>query len=187
MTLERTKPFPWRCPACAKKAVQPAEVAYTARVKHDGRLYEVEVPALHCARCESCGELVLGADSDEQIVRALREELRLLQPDEIRSQREALGLTQKRLGERLGVAQETISRWESGLVIQSRASDNLMRLYFTQSGVRDALAERERELASAAPAGARFSFLEDVGVDPLDDAARELAFDPKTALARGAA
>jgi putative zinc finger/helix-turn-helix YgiT family protein len=150
MTPERTKPFPWRCPACAKKAVQPAEVGYTARIKHDGRLHDVEVPALRCTRCESCGELVLGADSDEQIIRALRDKLRLLQPDEIRSQRESLGLTQTKLAERLGVAQETISRWESGLVIQSRANDNLMRLYFTQSDVRDALAERERELASAA-------------------------------------
>ena len=38
------KPFPWRCPECGKKEVRPATVQHTSQIKHDGRLYTVEVP-----------------------------------------------------------------------------------------------------------------------------------------------
>ena len=35
-------------------------------------------------------------------------------PEEIKSRREALGYTQKELGEALGVTERTIGRWETG-------------------------------------------------------------------------
>jgi hypothetical protein len=50
-----SKPFPWTCPSCGEKEVRPAEVDHTARVKHDGRLHEVEVPGLRVPRCAACG------------------------------------------------------------------------------------------------------------------------------------
>lgn len=119
--------------------VRAAEVPYTARIKHDGRTHDVELPAMRCGRCEACGELVFNADTDEQITRALRAKLRLLQPNEIRAEREALSLTQAQLADRIGTAQETISRWESGLHIQSRAMDKLLRVFFQFGEVRQAL------------------------------------------------
>jgi DNA-binding transcriptional regulator YiaG len=73
---------------------------------------------------------VFSNHTDEQISRALRDKLELLQPDEIRASREGLHLTQKVLAQRIGVAPETISRWESGLLIQSRAMNTLLRLFF---------------------------------------------------------
>lgn len=36
-------------------------------------------------------------------------------PDELRSRRQALGLTQKQLGESLGIPDKTIARWEQGV------------------------------------------------------------------------
>lgn len=35
-------------------------------------------------------------------------------PNELRARRQALGLSQKALAERLGVPQATVSRWETG-------------------------------------------------------------------------
>ncbi|HOW18590.1 MAG TPA: helix-turn-helix domain-containing protein [Phycisphaerae bacterium] len=145
MTPEpKRKPFPWRCPKCLRKSVNPTRIPYEAQIKHDGRLYVVDVPALNVAKCDACGELVLDNRADEQITDALRKQLGLLRPDQIRSRREALNLTQKELADRLGIASETVSRWETGALVQSRAMDNLIRLYFTLPEVRAVLSGEKR-------------------------------------------
>lgn len=133
------KPFPWRCFKCLKREVNPVKIPYTARVNHDGRLYEIPIPELEIPRCQACGELTFSNGVDEQITQALRAQLHLLTPEQIRSGRKALDLQQKHLAERLGVAEATICRWETGLMIQSRAMDNLLRLYFGVPEVRSAL------------------------------------------------
>jgi putative zinc finger/helix-turn-helix YgiT family protein len=133
------KPFPWRCPECGTKAVQPATVRHTSQIKHDGRLYTVEIPALRVPQCSACGEMVFENDADEQIAQALREQLGLLPGDQIRKNREDLGLSQRVLAEHLGVAVETISRWENGALTQTRAMDRYLRVYFAVPAARAAL------------------------------------------------
>jgi DNA-binding transcriptional regulator YiaG len=63
----------------------------------------------------------------------LREQLGLLSAQQIRTNREQLGLTQRGLAEHLVVAVATISRWETGALTQSRAMDRYLRLYFGSS------------------------------------------------------
>ena len=133
------KPFPRRCPECGKAEVQPATIAYDAEVKHDGRLHAFAIPQLQVNQCGACGEVLFGNVADDQISQALREHLVLLSPEQIRDALRALSLRQKDLAERIGVAAETISRWMSGTQIQSRAMDNLMRLFFAFDAVRAAL------------------------------------------------
>jgi putative zinc finger/helix-turn-helix YgiT family protein len=133
------KPFPWRCPECGKKEVRAAQVPYTTEVKYDGRLYMVQIPELSVPRCGACGELVFDVRADEQIARKLRNQLGLLSVDQIRINREKLRLSQRQLAERLGVAVETISRWETGALTQSRAMDRYLRVYFGVPAVRVAL------------------------------------------------
>jgi putative zinc finger/helix-turn-helix YgiT family protein len=137
----RGKPFPWRCPECGRREVRPATVHYTSQIKHDGRLYSVELPQLRVPRCEACGEMVFDNHADAQISDALREQLALLPPSQIRQNREQLGLSQRELAEHLGVAVETISRWENGALIQSRAMDRYLRVYFGVPAARTALGE----------------------------------------------
>ncbi len=133
--------FPWRCPECGKKEVRLATVRHTSQIKHDGRLHSVEVPKLRVPRCAACGELVFDNDVDEQIAAALRRQLGLLSADEIRKSRDALGLSQRALAEHLGVAVETISRWENGVLTQTKAMDRYLRVYFGVPAARAALAE----------------------------------------------
>ncbi len=133
------KPFPWRCPECGKKTVHPATVPHTSQIKHDGRLYTVEIRKLRIPQCGACGELVFDNGADEQIARALREQLALLSGDQIRKNREDLGLSQRVMAEQLGVAVETISRWETGALTQTRAMDRYLRVYFGVPAARAAL------------------------------------------------
>jgi putative zinc finger/helix-turn-helix YgiT family protein len=112
---------------------------YTAKVKHDGVIYELLVPSLEVPRCQTCGETYTTNAVDEQVSDALRSRLHLLTPAQIRKGIEKLGLKQQTLAERLGVAPETISRWVNGALIQSRAMDNLLRLFFALPEVREAL------------------------------------------------
>jgi putative zinc finger/helix-turn-helix YgiT family protein len=139
IATSKDKRFPWRCPECGKREVRPATVQHTSEIKHDGRLYTVEVSDLRAPRCSACGELVFDNDVDEQIARALREHLGLLASDQIRKNREALGLSQRLLAEHLGVAVETISRWENGVLTQTRAMDRYLRVYFGVPAARAAL------------------------------------------------
>lgn len=131
--------FPRPCPECGKIKVQPATIAYDAEVKHDGREYAFRIPKLNVLKCASCGEVLFDNTTDEQISQGLREHLNLLSPQQIREGLKTLGLMQKEFGDRIGVAPETISRWLSGSHIQSRAMDNLMRLFFELDSVRSRL------------------------------------------------
>jgi putative zinc finger/helix-turn-helix YgiT family protein len=117
----------------------PTVVEYTTKVKQDGVIHELHFPAIEIPRCQTCGELFVTSAVDEQINEALRARLRLLSPAQMRRSIEKLGLKQQELAERLGVAPETISRWLNGALIQSRAMDNLLRLFFALPDVRDVL------------------------------------------------
>jgi len=133
------RPFPRRCGSCGKRAVFPATITHTAEIKHEGKLHSVEVSDLPVQKCRDCEKVFFSNDSDEKISDALREQLGLLKPSEIRESRAKLDLTQRELAAHLGTAEETISRWETGLLIQSRAMDNLLRLYFALPEVRQML------------------------------------------------
>jgi len=135
----RQRPFPWHCPKCRKKEVRPTSISYRCDMAHDGQLYSVTVPELTVPRCGHCGELVFNYPAEEQIRNALRSQLRLLTANEIRAARTTLRLSEKDLADRLGVSEATVSRWETGDQIQSRANDNLLRVFFALPEVRSVL------------------------------------------------
>jgi putative zinc finger/helix-turn-helix YgiT family protein len=138
----RDRPFPWRCVECRAKEVFPHVTDYAGTVKHDGRSYTVRIPDLEIPTCRKCGEQLFTVGTDDRIIAALRAQVGLLTPEEILKRRSLLEITQQELAEQLGVAKETISRWETGGMIQSRAMDNLMRLFFGSEEVRALLRQR---------------------------------------------
>lgn len=135
----RCRPYPWMCARCGKKEIYPAAVEYSTEIDHDGRTYAVSIPALQTHQCRNCKELVFDTEANRQITEAFRRVANLLTPEEIRQNRQRLGLTQPALAERLEVGPATLSRWETGAQVQQRSLDKLLRLYFTLPEVRRAL------------------------------------------------
>ncbi len=82
--------------------------------------------------CDACGEMEFSSDDLDALDRAEGEAYRqvygLMQPAEIRSLRKRLNLTQVQFESAMGVASPTVSRWETGAVVQTKVADNLMRM-----------------------------------------------------------
>lgn len=144
MQMNSSKPFPWKCGECGKRAVVEAKGPYTEEIVHDGRAYTVKIPDLVAPQCESCGAMIMDDAANQQISEAFRAEVGLLTPEQIRRNRESLGKTQKQLAAMLGVAEATLCRWETGGQIQQRAMDRLLRLCFGIPAVRAALVDEDR-------------------------------------------
>jgi putative zinc finger/helix-turn-helix YgiT family protein len=147
---KKQRPFPWTCPNCKNDSVVPVTIPYTARIKQDGIMHTVSVAALEVPRCSVCAEVLITDEADEQVNRALRKQLGLLLPEQILANRTALGLSRQELAEQIGVAEETISGWETGAFIQGRAMDTLLRLYFGLPEARSALVDPNQRLALGA-------------------------------------
>ncbi len=137
------EPFPWLCPNCGQADVWPTIINYQAKMNYEGRSYEFEVRDLEVFECRKCGEQLFNNDADRSISTAFRATLGLLQPEQVRLGRKALALSQKELAKHLGVAEESISRWETGALIQSRVVDRQIRLYFQLPAVRTLLGAGE--------------------------------------------
>lgn len=137
--MNRIKPYPRGCALCAEETVVHALIPHVTTVTHDGQPFAVSLDALAVDRCSRCGEVYFTNESSDQISAAVRSQLGLLQKDEILQRTSELGITQEALAGRLGVSLDTIEAWIDGLQIQSRAMDNLMRLFFAYPQVREAL------------------------------------------------
>lgn len=140
----KAKPYPRWCSDCGKIEVMATTIPYDAKVKHDGKLHKFHIPKLHVDRCQSCGEETFTNTTCDQISAHLRSAVGLLQPKDIRQQLRELGISQREFAKQLRIAPETVSRWMTGVAIQNRALDTLMRIYFAFSEVRKALPKLSR-------------------------------------------
>jgi putative zinc finger/helix-turn-helix YgiT family protein len=135
--------FSRKCGKCRQRAMELATVPYTTQIDHDGRKYTVTITDLVVPRCANCGTISLDDEANRQISAAFRKQAGLLSPEQIRSQRLALGLTQQALADLLGVAVFTLSRWETGAQIQQRSLDRFLRAFFKLPELREALQREE--------------------------------------------
>ena len=124
------KPYPWTCGNCAQKKIVPIVQDYNTKFKHDGKIHELVVKGLPVPTCENCGTQQFSIEQSEKVTAALREKVGLLFPEQIKQRRTALNLSQEQLGECIGAAKESISRWETGALIQSVSTDKLLRMFF---------------------------------------------------------
>ena len=126
---------------CRQREVRPVLMPYRFKIRHDDVQHTVDVPALTVPRCGNCGELLFDNDAGAQMSAALRAQIHLLSPEQIRSSRTSLGLGREELSARIGMPPETVEELEEHLRIQSRALDNLLRVFFAVPQARTALDE----------------------------------------------
>jgi putative zinc finger/helix-turn-helix YgiT family protein len=138
--------FSKKCGKCGQRAVALATVPYSIQIDHDGRKYFIEIPALTVPRCSNCGALSIDEVADREVDNAFRQEAGLLTPEQIWNGRDKLGLTQRELAHLLGVAPETVCRWENGGQIQQRSMDRFLRICFAYPQIRAVLADEHRLL-----------------------------------------
>lgn len=123
--------YPLVCPDCGALALNPAtRTGHRVLMSHDGSEYSVIVPLLRVMHCDHCGEDAHDEVAEQVLDTALRPAVGLLQPEQIQTQRERLGLKQVELAGLLGIAVSTLSRWETGVQMQQKAMDHLLRLFF---------------------------------------------------------
>ncbi len=130
MKDKKSKPFPRRCPDCGQRTLQPAIISHESSIRYEGRLHSIALVDLRVPQCDRCGSIVFDNDADAQIQSAFHDQLGLLRSTDIREGRRRLALSQVEMASHIGVAPETLSRWETGAMIQSAAMDKLLRVYF---------------------------------------------------------
>lgn len=135
--------FSTKCSNCRERTVVMATIPYEIQINHDGRNYQVTVPDLNTPKCTKCGQIYFDGESSEQISRVLRKQAGLLQPEEIRLQREKVGLTLEQVSELLDVTLDTYMGWESGALIQMRSQDRFLRAFFRMPELRKTLADKQ--------------------------------------------
>jgi putative zinc finger/helix-turn-helix YgiT family protein len=97
-----------------------------------GGLPHVELHGVEVTRCNACGKEGIAVPRIEQLHRVLAEgfvtQRRMLAPVEIRFLRKHSGLSTADFAQRMGVARETVSRWETGAQRMGAVADRLLRL-----------------------------------------------------------
>lgn len=137
------KPFPWTCSNCREKAVYEGAIDYEIDLERDGQTYHINLPGLKTPRCRKCGTPTLDSEANKKITAEMRRMAKLLTPGQIRKYREGLGLTKQDLAAALSTFEEIVGYWESGFLIQNRAQDNVLRLFFGLPDARDLLTKRK--------------------------------------------
>lgn len=119
-----------QCLECGKHGLVETTIDHTATMRYEGTNYQVRVPELMAYVCPGCKAVEFQDGARRQLGDAFCAVLGLMTPAHLRHCREALKVTQRELADVLGIAAESISRWESGVVVQSRAYDRFLRTYF---------------------------------------------------------
>lgn len=115
-------------------------------MKSEFRGIELAVSGIRHDHCDECDDDMIPADQldlyEEKLLEAYRQATGLLLPSEIRALRRSLGLTQEQFQTVLGVGKTTVSRWETGRVVQLKPEDNLMRAMLDHPDIAQELIER---------------------------------------------
>ncbi len=121
------------CPNCGKVGFVHL-VRRQEAVAVRGQDFTVEAECFHCKACDTEFEAADGPDTLDLAYRAYREANGLVQPEQLKSWRQALGLKQSELATLLGWSTATVSRYENG-ALQDDAHDRAMKAAMTSSGL----------------------------------------------------
>lgn len=128
------------CSACGNKSLVSKKGTFRFEVPENGmnknvREFHIEIENARWDECGICGETLLSEELDAALERWQYTREGLLTPVEIKEIRESRGLTQKQISMILGVGEKSYTRWENGLSMQTKAMDNLIRIFDISPGL----------------------------------------------------
>jgi putative zinc finger/helix-turn-helix YgiT family protein len=136
-----------RCPSCGHQPLVARRIRDEFEYGPDEDRITIvadDVPVLACQNPE-CGEILYGPEAAAVRHQAICRALGLLSPAEIKALRERLGPGQDDFARLTGIGVATLSRWERGRLLQTRALDRYLHLLA-------ALPQAARVLESLVPA-----------------------------------
>lgn len=118
-----------KCEECGSSVTRERNAVRRYKI---GGLPHVELHGVEVITCPTCGEEGIAIPRIGQLHRVLAEafvtQRRMLAPVEIRFLRKHIGLSGADFAQRMGVARETVSRWEKGATPMGAQADRLLRL-----------------------------------------------------------
>lgn len=119
--------------------------------------------------CASCGEVEYSSKAAKEFSKKLLSKYAeihgLMSPEEIRALRKRHNLSQSDFEKVLGVKTPTVSRWETGKVLQSKLADNYLRVLYDNPQVM----ENEVARAETRPGGGCYEFASSYDIASLLD------------------
>lgn len=115
------------CPSCgSNKVTSVSEIEhFQYGDKADSVMLSASIRVHHCA---SCGFSFTAEDASESRHESVCRYLGVLTPIEVREVREHYKLSQSEFSELSKIGKASLARWESGVLIQNQANDNLLYL-----------------------------------------------------------
>lgn len=117
-----------RCPSCGHQPLEAQRIRDEFEYGPDDERITVVAEVVPVLVCPVCGEILYGAEAAAVRHRAICRALGLLSPAEIKTLRERLGPDQDDFARLTGIGVATLSRWERGRLLQTRAMDRYLRL-----------------------------------------------------------
>jgi len=118
---------PRGCPSCGHLSLEQRLVHERFEYGGEDKTVWVEVENVPVEVCGHCGEPFSGPAAAAVRHDAICKTLGLLTPADIRALRERFAMTQEQFAVSTGIGVATISRWERGRWVQTRAHDRLLR------------------------------------------------------------
>jgi len=116
------------CPSCGHQPLVARRIRDEFEYGPDEERITVIAEAVPVLICPACDEILYGPEAAKVRHQAICRALGLLSPAEIKTLRERLGPDQEDFARLTGIGVATLSRWERGRLIQTRALDRYLRL-----------------------------------------------------------
>jgi putative zinc finger/helix-turn-helix YgiT family protein len=117
-----------RCPSCGHQPLEARRIRDEFEYGPDDERITIVAEAVPVLVCRACGEVLYGSEAAAVRHQAICRALGLLSPAEIKALRERLGPDQEDFARLTGIGVATLSRWERGRLLQTRALDRYLRL-----------------------------------------------------------
>jgi len=147
-----------KCPRCGAN-MKTSRENYLYR---ESGLKNVTLSGIEVSRCMKCGDheaIIPRIEQLHQVIAAtLARKAPRLTPEEIRFLRKSLGWSGADFAQHMGVAAETVSRWENGSTAMGPAAERLLRLAaLTLEPTRDYSLDILKDVAQEKPASQRLT------------------------------